>query len=207
MKSWSWGFIVTFVVVVIFGLLGCGSVDAVMQPDGGGGSSGAAGVAGSGGAGTAGTAGSTGTAGTTGSAGAGGAPVCSTTENTIDDCRATGTALITAYYYCTDTHDPNQPTLLTGMPGTTGHIPSATDICGVDGKITAGGYYAGLPCPPIDAAIKHLPNWTGPCPECTDGVIITNSGGSTDAVWRNTPSTIYCCNGDGKTLQKIARCR
>src|SRR5262245_43502225 len=70
-KDVSWGFAVTFVLVVIFGLLGCGSVDAMMPIDGGP----DAGMAGAGGGGSTGDAGATGTAGGAGTMGAGGASV------------------------------------------------------------------------------------------------------------------------------------
>ena len=107
-------------------------------------------------------------------------------ENTRADCRDRGTALVSAQYVCRDD----------------GYNSTEWSACGTDGFLT--GYYAGLPCP-FDVGIVNSAGWTGPAPECTDNVIITNGGGSTAAVWTNTNDTIYCCNGN--TVQKIARCR
>jgi hypothetical protein len=114
------------------------------------------------------------------------AGACPSGENTRTDCRDHGTALLAAQYAC---HDD-------------GYNEAIWGTCGSDGKLV--GYYAGLPCP-FDVGIVNSTDWAGPCPECTDSVIITNGGGSTSAVWRNTSEVIYCC--DNTTVRKIARCK
>lgn len=169
---------ITVVIGIIVGLLGCGDVMPLTSD------AGDAGTVGAGGSGGTSAGGSTGVAGTTGSAGTGGTPCI---ENSKQDCRDNGIALMTAQYAC---HDEGYNETLWGA-------------CGADGKISSA-YYAGLPCP-FDVGITNATDWTGPCPDCVDSTIITNGGGSTSAVWRSTPDVIYCCAGN--TVQKIARCR
>ena len=118
-------------------------------------------------------------------------PLCQS-QNSIADCRAGGTPLLTAQYWCSDL----------GSTAPNGDNGTGWGTCGPDGTLTS--YYAGLPCP-FDVGIANTPGWTGPCPECLGGTIVTNSGGSTSAVWSDSASTIYCCNGS--TVQKISLCR
>lgn len=172
---------------IVVGLFGCGEVMEATTPDAG--AAGMAGTGGSTGGAGSGSGGSlAGAAGAGAAAGAGGAPVC--VENTRADCQSNGQALVSAQYGCDDSGYDAKAALW----GT----------CGPDGKIS-DDYYHGLPCP-FDVSVVNSVGWTGPAPDAVDGVIITNGGGSTSAVWRSTPDTIYCCD-NSMTVRKVARCR
>jgi hypothetical protein len=143
---------------------------------------------GAGGASSVGVGGTGGGGADTGGSGTGGTCV----EPSVADCRQGGTPLLTAQYWCSDL----------GSTTPNGDGGTGWGTCGPDGKLV--GYYAGLPCP-FDVGIAHTSGWSGPCPECLNGAIITNGGLSTSAAWQNTAETRYCCAGS--IVKKIARCR
>jgi hypothetical protein len=99
---------------------------------------------------------------------------------------STGDLIMKADYWCRSHNDP-------------AFDRDVSPLC-ANGRVT-DPYYLGLPCP-FDVAVAHTPGWKGPCLDCIDGVIITNSGTSTSAAWRTTPFARYCC--DGNSVRKLA---
>lgn len=191
--------IIGIVIIVFVSMAGCGEVtttetstdgSAGEMPKLDGSSVGTAGATvtfGSAGAGAAGAAGS-GAAGVGSSAaGAAGSPACVAPLPTVEACRASGTVLVTAAFWCSETYDAAKSLY--------------ADNC-VNGLMT--GYYAGMSCP-FDVVIATTPDWTGPAPGHT-GAIVTNAGTSVSTIWRNTADTIYCCDADGLSVKKLDRC-
>ena len=110
-------------------------------------------------------------------------------ENTIDDCRARGEPILTAVYWCADDGHPH------------GSRTDTTWGDCINGHLS--GYYGGLPCP-FDVGVAtdgSIP----PAPECMDGIVVHNGGGSLSAAWKSTDEVIYCCAAN--VVQKIDRCR
>lgn len=177
--------IVGIALIFIISIAGCGSVVEMDADAGAAGTTGSAGstapdaghdVLAMGAAGRTGGAGGTGAAGTT---------ACAAPLPTVEACRASGVALVTAEFWCSETYDDTKSL--------------SADNC-VDGTMT--GYYAGMSCP-FNVAIATTAGWTGPAPEHT-GSIITNAGSSASTAWRNTDAAVYCC--DGLIVKKLDRC-